>query len=223
MCVKALQDHPRLSRRGPMAKFASILFSAAFVAIFIGFLCLGAYGVVCVVFFIIRIFRPDFGTIQTPATIEAKSDHKEVKLLAIDYLVQEKLRKTKERQKRMEELLNCKTTKPNLEWTLEKLTHEITAKPRSTEPEGPIDLWQICRMEQGRRRYLAVWRSTREGGLRTGWTPSSKYGIKTSAEASLRWIGMLPGTFASPCNAASRQKIRIESAKLREEISNATA
>jgi hypothetical protein len=194
------------------------MFLGLFICLLFGF----SYLIVSVVYFVIRLFKPQFGELIVVETQDAKAEGREVKKVAIDFVMAHRLKQQNDRKRRIEELLNSTIGKPanELSWTLESLRTEVQAKPRSAvEPE---DLWQICRMEQGRRRYLAVWRSTRDG-LKTGWSPSSKYGIRTSAEAGLRWISMLPGAFLAPCNAASRQKIRNEALKIREESNAATA
>jgi hypothetical protein len=206
-----------------MIKFAAILFIVAFVTILLGLLFLLCGLLANGLFWLIRLVKPNFGTFQTVANTTASSDRRELRKVALDFVLETKRLQKAERNRRIEEFLNGKTIqKPALEWTLEALKEQIQPKVKDIER---VDLWSICRRHPERGlQFLSVWRTSRENGLRCGWSTDPRRGIKTSAEAGARWLSVLPNTNLYPANSAARILIRNEAKKLREtreEISDA--
>lgn len=219
------QDHTQVSFIGWRSmKIISYLFAAMFLGLF-GCMLLGlGYVVSTGIFFLIRLFKPRFGTLALPPLKKNEQDNKEVKRIGIDFIVAERLRRQRALKLRMEELLNThaeKSTESDSgnEWdliSLKKQVLQLVGRPRGN-PAEPEDLWSICIMKRDHPQYLCTPVMPTKEGLRTAWAPLPDRALKTSAEAAFRWLSVLPGASVIPANAAARQKIRNEALKIRSE------
>lgn len=210
--------------------FCELIFSAAFVSgIILVFLGAAFCLVHFVIFPLIRLFLPTFATRPVVEIVrgDAQADHKEVKRLAIDFAIQEKIRQQRNLKRRMEELMS-----PHLvvgKAKVDRLFDIEGVMPAEVRPSTnlaisrlhqPDDLWCLARYPNGFDKpahYLCFKTSTKDRGLRTAFAALPDRACKMDLTSAMRWRSVLGAeTFVTPANSAARLKMKSQ----RQEASN---
>src|SRR5579862_4864172 len=207
-------------------KVAQIIFVIAFVgSLSVGACIAGFVFVNYVLSPIVRLVFPSFGVYENPDLLlkETKVDKKEVHLTAIDFIIQEKLRRQTETKKQLQELMNFgkphsvivqaePTPAITKEWDLEAMQAAATQGLFIHGVSQPIskDLWSIARFNgSDRPRYLCFKLSQRGRGLRTAFAALPDRACRMDRAAAFRWAAVLGiECEVVPMNAASRQVLR---------------
>src|ERR1700723_876244 len=207
-------------------KFLSYVFSAALVLILSFVVFSVAWFLSIPVFWMIRLFKPTFATIPVTEPANTKTDHREIKKVALDWVMAEKIRHTRELKQRMNQMLN-----PHLfvgaaplrisptEWDLESMSTVIKERPHKKQNNNypaQMDQWSICKFPNGvdKPAHYLIHRTPTKEGLKTGWGPFRAKALLMSLEAAHRWMGIegFEDAFVVPMNAAARMKMRLREA-----------
>jgi hypothetical protein len=200
-----------------MSKILSITFVAAFLILFVStFVFAACYLIATIAMNLIRLFKPSFGRLAVSEPIDTRVSSKEIKLTAIDYLMQEKLRRAREQKARMEELLNPK--KSATEWSLPSLNEAVKAATPKPIPQERKDRWALAKFPVGSRSpyWLVGKMPTREKGLKVAFAPVKSHRLTMSLDAAQRWADVIPDAVIFPASAAARQVLRLEALKRSE-------
>jgi hypothetical protein len=203
-----------------VVKFAEVFFVIAFVTGIAGALCVIAWIFVeCVVTPIVRAFWPNWAVLPLAPDMIKKVDHKEVRLSAQLYLLEERIRRANAFRKIQREFsgpvseVARDSADGAAEWDLDSIKKALVLPPLLViRPQDRKDEWSIAIFESDLKHpiYLCRKVSTKDG-LKTCWANLPTERLKMSLEAARRWLSMLPSTAVIvPSNAAARIALREE-------------
>jgi hypothetical protein len=188
----------------PLSKLAvSYVFSAAFLLVLSALVAGAAYIIVAILFKAIRFYYPNFGLPQTEEILVA---HKEVvshKLIAIDFVIQERLRQDKLRREQVEKMLRPIVPK--------------MAAARDPQPEERRDEWFLVKWERNCPYYL-VGKAATKDGLRTAFSPAPRTALRFPLEVAERLVTVIPDVMIAPANAFARSRMKIRQAASKLEV-----
>jgi len=204
-------------------QFISYIFAAMFIGLFACLLLAVGYGISTVIFAVIRLFYPRFAILPIAEGIDIKTDQKEVKRLAIDYVMAERLRRQRALKQRVAEIegvaLSTLNGSDEMSWDLSALkniihTEKIRSQVENTESKRTEDQAQysLIRYPEGQSqpRYLCTKLSQRGVGLRVAFASlAPEKRIRLDYVSAMRLAEAIgPDVLIAPANAAARITVK---------------
>lgn len=178
---------------------------------------------------IIQAFFPDamIGAHEKENRVADRNEKHERKLLAIDFIMQERIRRQVAFKRGMEERLSGLGSLPDIrkqlpdEVSLEEISHLVKQFTRETfqVKESDTALYCIVRIVDGHKRFLCrkgVRRDSETHEIKTHaiFAALKSEAIKLDLQSATRLATVLPDATIEPANAAARIYLKLQNDKL---------